>query len=730
MKRILIALTLIFQLSISGNAQVPKEKRGTQSGDSKAEKAHDPAPASDDDVVRITTNLVQVDPVITDGKGRPVTDLRPDEVQIFEDGKPQQITNFSYIKLDAPVVTKFVRPDKNAPPVPPVRLRPDQVRRTIALVVDDLGLSFESTYYVREAVKKFLDQQMQPNDLVAIVRTSGGVGALQQFTTDKRQLYAALDKVRWIANSRGGVAAFAPINGEATTVRAGSVFDDVRDVDANQYRTNLFTVGTLGAVNYIVRGLRDLPGRKSVVLLSDGFPMFSNQSESSGSARVFAALQTLTDMANRASVVIYTVDARGLPTLGFQAADSANGMTSPEFQQRLSARSLDFFDSQNGMNYMAQQTGGLSIRNTNDLGGGIKRAIEDLGSYYLIGYRPDESTFDEKSGKRKFHKLSLKVLRPGKFNVRMRSGFFGITDEDAQPSLVGMNRMVVALISPFGSSDIHVRLTSLYANDPKMGSIMRSILHVKASDLTFKEEVGGWHTAVFDIMAYTFGDNGIIVDRMARKHTMRVKGTAYERILRDGFTYNITVPVKKPGAYQLRTALRDPPSGRIGSASQFIEVPDIKKKRLTLSGIIMRGVSQHLYQKGESSVLTQQDNSDDAGGQQDPKASPAVRQFHSGLVMVYGFQVYNARLDKTTQKPQLLTQVRLFRNGQEVFSGRETAFDAGNQADAKRLAATGAIQLGTEMPPGEYVLQVIVTDLMATGKHRVTSQWIDFDVVK
>ena len=83
-----------------------------------------------------------------------------------------------------------------------MRLRPEQVRRTIALVVDDLQLSFESTAYVRRMLKKFVDEQMQPGDLVAIIRTGSGIGALQQFTSDKQQLYAAIERVRW--NMRGG----------------------------------------------------------------------------------------------------------------------------------------------------------------------------------------------------------------------------------------------------------------------------------------------------------------------------------------------------------------------------------------------------------------------------------------------------------------------------------------------------------------------------------------------
>src|SRR5205807_4155279 len=150
--------------------------------------------------------------------------------------------------------------DKNVPPVPPNRLRPEDIRRTIALVVDDLGLSFESTYYVRHALKRFVDEQMQPGDLVAIIRTGAGMGALQQFTADKRQLYAAIERVKWNALGRGGVSAFAAI--QAPTAGAGGAEIDAMTEEQNQTRDETFSVGTLGAISYVVRGLKELPGRK------------------------------------------------------------------------------------------------------------------------------------------------------------------------------------------------------------------------------------------------------------------------------------------------------------------------------------------------------------------------------------------------------------------------------------------------------------------------------------
>jgi len=729
MKRTFLIFALVLQLSVAGLTQQPPAKQ----------KPNPPEPgtqqrvqADDDEVVRISTNLVQVDAVVTDKSGRPVTDLRPDEVEIREDGKPQKIANLSYITLDSELASAPSAPakpaDKNVP-IPPVRLRPEQVRRTIALVVDDLGLSFESAHFVRQALKKFLDQQMQADDLVAIIRTGGGVGALQQFTSNKRQLYAAVEKVKWNPTGRGGIAAFAPIGSESST--PGDSNDSVRSAneDLDQFREDIFAVGTLGAANYIVKGLRELPGRKSLVLISDGIRIF-NRSDPTGSSRILAALRNLTDLANRASVVIYTMDARGLQTLGFTAADSSAGMSPDQIEQSLSDRRADFFESQNGLIYLAQQTGGLAIRNSNDLGAGIKRVLDDQKGYYLIGYRPDESTFDRVSGRRQFHKLSLKVTRPGKFNIRMRSGFYGVTDEDLAPATrTPVQQMVAALTSPFGAAGVQVRLTSLFANDAKAGSYMRSMLHVRGRDLTFTDEPDGWHKAVFDIMAVTFGDNGAVVDQLSRTHTVRVKGNTYERVLSSGFTYNVTVPVKKAGAYQLRTVLRDVSSNRLGAANQFIEVPDIKKNRLTISGILVNGMTAEAYKR---TLVPGASRGDDEGmvEEQNSNAGAAIRQFTSGLVLVYGFAIYNAQIEKATGKPRLQTQLRLFRNGQQVFAGKETALDVNNQADLKRLEAAGAIQLGSELAPGEYQLQVVVTDPVAKEKYRVAAQWIDFEIVK
>src|SRR5947209_2520735 len=725
-------ILLIAALSLAQQPSAPSNAQAQQQGK-----------REDEDVVRISTNLVQVDAVVTDKNGRPITDLKPQEIQIYEDNRPQKITHFSYItsgNADA-VLTKSAPPDKRPSDMPSVRLQPSEVRRTIAVVVDDLGLSSQSIYFVRRALKKFIDDEMQPGDLVAIIRTSGGIGALQQLTSDKRQRYAALEHIKWYGTGRSGIDPFAPLVPPSAGAFGALIDEKIKEMD--ELRDDMLSVGTLGAVSYVIRGLEDLPGRKSILLISDGFKMNISEpltrqagmEKNSSNDRTLQKLQRLIDQASRASVVIYTMDARGLQTLGLTAADNTSSLSQQQIGQQSQSRRGDLYDTQAGLAYLADETGGIAIRNNNDLSRGIRRVLDDQKGYYLIGYRPDQSTFDPKTGRRSFHHLTLKVTRPGGFTVRMRKGFFGVSDnERASMETTAREQIVHALVSPFGSDAVPIRLTSLFANDSKGGSYMRSPLHVDGNALTFTNEADDWHQAQFDVVAVTFGDNGNVVDEVSRVDRLRVRGDAYKRVLKSGFVYVMTLPVKKPGAYQLRVALRDQASERIGSASQFVEVPDMKKNRLELSGIMVsasvRGGSTNQQPQNNSPANQSSANRSEQSESLDTATSAAVRRFHQGDDLRYSFVIYNARLSKDTGQPQLQTQARLFRNGQPVFTGKLHPFALSNPPDLSRLSPGSMIHLGADMIPGEYLLQVVVTYLLADDKHRTAIMWVNSEIVK
>ncbi len=713
-----------------------------------------PAEFGEDEVVRITTNLVQLDVVVTDKNGNQVTNLKPEDFQVLEDGRPQKITNFSYVTTESPsssnvaAATPTPKPDKNAVavPAPPRRLRPEQVRRTIALVVDDLEISFSDIYFVRKALRKYIDKYLGENDLVAIMRTSAGAGASQQFTSDRRLLYAEAERVRPYLAGNGKMGVFAPVENNGTRAGIGSnslpgrggsnAAGDTGDSDANgpsqkdeadTFREEYFTVGTLGALRYVVNGMRELPGRKSIVLFTPGFRLFNTDKDSAsfGSDRALVATRHLIDLANRASVVIYTIDPRGLVYTGPTAADDMSGMTNPQqINDLMNQRSQELFDTQSGAQFLAEQTGGIAFRNSNDILPAT-RILEDLKGYYLIGYRPAGETFD-----RRFHTINAKLLNHPELRVRARKGFYGVASDET-PRAARRTRdqqFLAALLSPVASGAVGMQLTALFTNTEKAGSLVSAQLHVDAHDLEFAKQPDGKYQAKLDLVGVTFADTGAAVDQRGITQTLDLTEETYQRALRAGILYTINVPVKKPGAYQLRVALRDDTSEKIGSASQFIEVPDLKKNRLAISGVIVSGAPPQKAAGAEAAAQA-------AGAREgevetlDPQSSPAVRKFRARQTIDYACVIFNARADKANPKPQLTARVVLYRDGEVVFSGSERPVSPA-QPDPHRLIYAGRLTLGANLTPGDYALQVVVTDQLRTDKYRTAAQWIDFEIVQ
>jgi VWFA-related protein len=525
------------------------------------------APADDDEVVRVNVNLVQLDAVVTDRDGRQVTNLRPEDFEIFEDERPQQITHFAYVSADptapassnsnasAPAPTERLTPPAVLKP-----LRPSEVRRTIALVFDDLNTSFESVPPLRAALRKYVEEQVGPGDLVAVIRTGGDAGALQQFTSDRRQLLAAVERMRWNPCSSRGIHITTPVPDTSNGLLPPPIggLCGGRPVQ-----------GTLGVLKFILGGMRELAGRKSLVVFSDSLtievkegddgtisPVSSSDEDgdSTDGGTSYAYLyQRIAAAAIRASVVIYGVDTRGLPALMPSAIDHTSGMNGQAISALISSREREMMAGREGQSLLASQTGGFVIYNTNDLNLGLRRIAEDLKGYYLIGYRPAAQTFD-----RRFHKFGVRLKNHPGLSVRTRRGFYGVSEEESRPPARSPeDRLRLALMSPFGAGDIPLRVTALFGDAPPAGSFVRALVHLEARSLTFEDAPDGWHKAVIDVGGVAFGDNGRIVTERRRTNTLSLRGKTYEHALRDGIDFALDLPLKKPGAYQVRVAVRD-----------------------------------------------------------------------------------------------------------------------------------------------------------------------------
>ncbi len=632
---------------------------------------------------------------------------------------------------------KQKKSDKHSVPAPSSKLKLEQVRRTYAIVIDDLGLSFENTYFVQQALQKFIKEQMQDGDLVAIIRTGTGIGALQSFTSDRRLLLAATDKIKWNSQGRSGINSFDPIRttlnddlnggvdkkGNVKYIPGTEEQKEFQD-QIEQFRNENFTNGTLGALNYIISGMRDLPGRKSLMLVSEGFPILSKSGELSKQTRFINSMKVLADLANRASVVIYTLDPRGLQIPGMASAeDEINNIDRGSVGDRaLRNREAAYSDSQQSLRYLAYETGGFPFINQNNLNNGLKKVMDDQKGYYLIGYQPDSDTFDPK--KNKFNKITVKLERPN-LKVRYRSGFFGITDEKIrQTNQTPQQKLTAALISPFGANEVNINLYSIYYNDYHDRNFIRSLVYIDPKDLTFTLDANGLYQTDFDIIAMIFDSNGAAASNKINSNTLKFTKEQFAKVQEKGIIYDLPVPIIKTGAYQFRIALQDTATGKVGAASQFIEIPNLNKKKLALSNLIVKQYSPDEWKKIS---LGRNEASNSAGNT--ALLDTVTRKFKRGTIFTYSFVIYNAKAD-SKQKTQLQIQTRLFRDGKMILEGSPSSVNTNGQKDLKRIEVSNAVTLGTDLLPGDYALQIIVSDILGERKNRIASQSIDFEILK
>ncbi len=703
-----------------------------------------PTPTEDKNVEQVSTTIIQVDVSVTDKKGKIVRDLKAEDFEIYENDNKQKVTNFSFISsLVDPPKSELDDLEIAAPPAAK-ELKPSEIRRTIAIVVDDLSLSVESVNYIKKTLRSFVSKQMQQGDLVAIVRASGGLGALQQFTADKNYLYDSINKIKF--KRRGGkLSTFDPFSMASGGLDSNETEANANTGDLDSFRESIFAAGTLGATKYIIEGMEKLPGRKSVMLMSDGFQIYARGNTGLiESTRVTNALQTLAEAANEASVVIYTMDTRGLQTLDFTAADDlgsraidTKSITNPSIaitQDKTEAitrgRRTEFFESQDGLNYLAKETGGIFIRNTNDLYGGIKKMLDDQ-SYYLLAYEPDDETFDPE--KSRFNKLDIKVNRED-VDVRYRSGFFGTSGNDKAMASINLNpntELNNALISPFPVNDIDIRLSSLFQGSKDNKLFINSFVHIDVSKLTFTDSGNGSKKAAFDMLAANFDDNGVPTDQQNKTFNIDVKNDVYERMLKEGFIYYFTLPVKESGAYQMRVAIRDKGSNKIGSANQIIGVPKLKNKDIALSGIALDNIPYKKWNEGVRSsrgriTTSENDTEEDLPTMTDS----ALRKFKRGTVLRYGLEVYNAGINKSKKNSNLLFRTRVFHDNKIIYEGNDTYVDTRDLSKTEPKEIAGAINVGTEIGYGSYVLQIIVTEKVNKKDKQIATQFIQFEVTK
>lgn len=561
-----------------------------------------PTPPADDDgdVIRVNSELVQSDIMVFDKKGHFVDGIKADQLVLKINGQVRPIPFFERVSAGSVVDASGGEPNRagSTTTEPPAGIGTKTGRgRTIIFFVDDLHLSADSMVRTRKSLLNFLDSGMLPNDQVAITSTSGQIGFLQQFTDDKTVLRAAVAKL----SLKPGLVHDADIppmseylaaqinNGDkasldfyvAALLQQNTVkingetihFVDPASAETmvkNRAREIAVQAGgstddTLKMLEGLMRTAAQLPGRKLVFMVSDGFFLTDRRFGSPERVR------RVTDAAGKAGVVIYTIDARGLVNTGTDAAADfmdVTGMLAMPNVGELSA-------SQDGMNALARDTGGTPFRGTNvPLVELVKNVLVETSVYYLLAWQPEGD--EEKS--RRFKKIEVSVIGHPEWTVRVRNGYYmtaplalnNVAKKSKDPVKAREDEIRVMIDSALPQQEIPTKLDVRVIPVLSTSSRLTASIQIDRNAITFTGEPPATG-ADMDIGAIFYDQKGKPVDSFVGKVRvlpLTAEASARER---EGMIYAYDTWLA-PGLYQVRVAVRDKVSGRIGTATQWVNV--------------------------------------------------------------------------------------------------------------------------------------------------------------
>ncbi|HEX9187583.1 MAG TPA: VWA domain-containing protein [Vicinamibacteria bacterium] len=651
--------------------------------------------------------LVQIDVVVTDEGGRPVRDLRREDFEVLEDGRPQRLTHFAVGTAARPAAAPAEGPavagaSTSTPPGP--------AGRTIVLVFDDLHLGAGRLAAAKREATHFIREQVGPRDQMALVTTSGVRGVFQSLTRDREALVRAVDRVSLqdrSARFRYGPPFISEHQAEQID-RFGdlaSAGNEALELAVTQFMAEFFvgraaalamvrervrtildegahyTRASLSALEATVRVLAPVPGRKVVILLSEGF--FLGRGTRSESAY---DLRRITDAATRSGVVVYSLDAGGLtvPAPAGDITEKFAGDRSIAVRARVESGQDE--SRREAMRAVADETGGFAVLNSNDIGKGLQRVLDDNEVYYLLAYEP---LSPRRAGKFR----SIRVRLPGRPDLaaRTRRGYFEprVDPAAAKPTSRSAretkqeaeDRVRDALTSIVPLRGLPVDLAVDFLDLPDAGPTV--VVNVAAGARDPGRTGTDEGPRSFEVVGLVSGVDGASVEPFSG----RSDGVSFRRLF-----------ALDPGAYQVRVvALRGGP-GETGSASQWVEVPDLAAERLALSSLFLAGA------RSEDGP---------AGGSLAPRLpeGAARRSFPAGSEVDVVLFAYNAKGDEAG-RPDLAVRLQLRADGRLVHEFQPRPMRADDPGAPRRVPAGARLSLAG-LPPGDYEMRAVVEDRRA-----------------
>lgn len=679
-----------------------------------------------DDVLRITTELVQTDVTVFDRRGHFVDGLKPQDFVLSLDGQTRKVAIFERVtsgsareaaQLRAAGSNSMIQDRTN-----PATAETRSVGRKIFFYVDDLHLSPESLLRTRKALLNFIDSRMDPSDRVAIVSSSGRIGFLQQLTDNPAVLRTAVARLNYKRNvesyagstriseymanrvENGGDRRLFAYLMESVKLEYGMSLGSLRGDHGNQSGLSAYAIlksrigqinaqsrtdamQTIAVLQSLMESSAALPGRKLVFFLSDGFMTGPWNSDTS--------LQQATTLAARTGAVIYSVDMRG--TTLDSSVDASNNDYVDMGSRHAGVSIGETTAPRDPLNTLAAETGGRLIINSTGLDNDLAEAVRETADYYVLAWRPDSE--NERNAKAR---LEVTISGRPDLKVRMRRSYGRTTSVEVAGSGKAKESAAVTpeaqLLTALGSSQaIRTLPTSLsvgYVRSSQGELVLQTSMQIPREAFNFDPEVAGQKSEV-DVIGAAIDDRGLIY---TFKQVLTVTPQEAPEPSQLPVVWNQRLTVL-PGLYQVRVAVREKASGRTGSAMEWIEVPAVKSPQFSMSSLFL----------GER-------RAEAATREQSPDGPLPIRvsvdhRFARTSVLRFQAYVYHAfrGTGAAYVRPNVWISARVLRGNQPVMTVAASQIPPDIAKEPWVLPYWSEIAL-KELTPGYYTLQVSATD--------------------
>jgi hypothetical protein len=429
-----------------------------------------------------------------------------------------------------------------------------------------------------------------------------------------------------------------------------------------------------------MRATAKLPGRKLVFFISDGFvPNFTGSDFTS-------MLRRATDSANQSAVVIYTLDAHGLSTDSSLDPSTGGGFDPYGTLQNRMGSERTFM--QEPLHALAADTGGRALLNSNDLEGGIARALDETSRYYLVAWRPETEAQRASS----FSKIKITIAGRPELKVKLRRGYLGAPPEKikGRPQPVELESTDVLGVTESSTEELRAALAAGYKQSSGGNMQLSSTVQVSAQSAG---ESGG--SLVANVLGAVFDSKGKAVGSFKQ----RIEVTRVPAHATPGYSYvnhQVDVP---PGLYQVRAIVAERGTDHIYGTMEWIEIPKLKEGAFSISSLYVGEIA--------------------AAGGSGQVGVNASRRFARSSRLRFTTQIYNAGTP-----PQLGLQIRILRGSEAVITPPEITIATDKLSNFTSIPYTGEFPLNA-LTPGNYVLELTVTD---RARKTSASQQLNFSI--